>query len=55
MLNFTVNDWLYCRKMGCKLSYEEYIALYNEQRCAVEVVVAAWCGYFARKAQGRQK
>lgn len=45
----TVQDWLYSRKLGCRLSYAAYLALYAEQRCNIEAVVSAWCKHFMKR------
>lgn len=51
MLRFTVNDWLYSKRLGAQMTYDEYLLLYANQRASVEVVVNAWIGQFKRNAQ----
>lgn len=45
----TVNDWLYCRKLGCKLSYAGFRQLHAQHHENVKRVVEAWCAHLARK------
>lgn len=49
MLRFTVNDWLYSKRLGAQMTYDEYLLLYEEQRASVEVVVNAWCKHFMKR------
>lgn len=48
MLRFTVNDWLYSKRLGAQMTYDEYLLLYKEQRENIEAVTNAWIEYFMR-------
>lgn len=50
-LRLTAKDWMYCRRLGCQLSYAAYHALYAEQRDNIEVVVSAWCKHFMKESK----
>lgn len=49
MVIMTVSDWLYCRKLGCGLSYAAFKQLHVEQEENVKRVVEAWCAHLWRK------
>lgn len=49
-ISITVNDWLIAKKYGCKLSYSEFLRMYEVQKVVIGIVVNAWIAYFTKNA-----
>jgi hypothetical protein len=45
----TVKDWLYCRRIGCQLSYAAYLAFYVDKEENIKRVVSAYMRHFMSK------
>lgn len=54
-LSITDQDWLTAKKYGCKLSYAEFLKMYESQKVAVELVVGAWILYFMENGNEERK
>lgn len=46
----TVDDWNTAKKYGCRLSYSEFLKMYEAQRVVIGIVVDAWIAHFAKNA-----